>query len=107
MKTLLFIISAGFISIVGRYSIIAFDNDISYTNFFMLCNNIGWFCALCAVCTASKNWAVLVIAEAFAILAFGEILDEMFFNPIELQINEAVFLAIMTLRIGWRLGHKE
>jgi uncharacterized membrane protein len=63
---------------------------IKYTNVYMALSAFSWLFIIAALRFASRDKPTQYIAEFGLILAFSQVLDELFFTPNVIQVNEVI-----------------
>jgi len=82
------------VSLVGGYSYLIIQDDIVYTNVWMISNVLYELALLVAFRLVVKEYKLQVIISMLCFLTFGELLDELFFDPIVFSWNELIVLII-------------
>lgn len=93
------ILVASVLSIVGGYSDLFISDDLQYTNFWMLCNSIGWFLLSLALWYCIRKTKERIYVMGVVILCFSEVLDEIFWSPNTLQWNDIFFLIATSIYV--------
>ena len=78
-------------------------DEIDYTNAYMKFTALSSLFILATVVSLAKDKYVKYVAEAALVLAFSQVLDEFFFNPTELGVNESVLFILAVLWLLHRL----
>lgn len=86
---------AFFISFLSGYSEWFYEDDIQRTNFYMLCSAISGFLFLLAALLMAKDKWVRLLLSGGVILMFGEVLDELFFDPLKIGWSDLIILVIV------------
>lgn len=87
----------------GKYSTLLIADDITYTNVYMLCTTIAWTLLLALFRINVPYPKMRAVLSALTLLAFGEVLDEIFFDPIHIQWNEVTLLLIVSVWLSIKL----
>lgn len=87
----------------AKYSTLVIADDIVYTNAYMLCAAIAWTLVLALFRMNVVEAKMKVILSAMTLLAFGEVLDELFFDPVHIQWNEVTLLIGVSIWLSVKL----
>lgn len=80
--------------------IIFFSDDLAATNFYMLFDSISKFSIVLAFYISLTERDILKRLVFIASLyAFGEVLDELLFDPTKMQLNEILTIIIATVYV--------
>jgi len=82
------------VSLLGGYSYLVINDDIVYTNVWMISNVLYELALLVAFRLVVKEHKLQVIISMLCFLTFGELIDELFFDPIVFSWNELIVLII-------------
>lgn len=94
-------------SLFGAYSYLWVDDDIAYTNTWMLCNALSQLALLIAFRLVVKEIKIQTILSALIFLAVGEVIDELFFDPTVFGWNELGVLIIAAVYTYLKLCTKK
>lgn len=82
--------------------ILLFQSDEAATDFYMFLDHISKFSVVVAFYASLKDNDVLKRLVFIAgLFAFGEIIDELFFDPCKMQLNEIVLILIALIYISY------
>jgi len=81
-------------SLLGTYSYLVISDDIVYTNVWMISNVLYELALLVAFRLVVKEHKLQVIISMLCFLTFGELIDELLFDPIVFSWNELIVLII-------------
>lgn len=70
----------------------------------MISHAFSWLFMFVSLRLLLKDRLTIYFAEVGAFFWFGEVMDELFFNPIEVQFNEIVVLIISLVYLSFRIG---
>lgn len=96
---LLFVV-ASLVGSLGRFFI---ADEIKFTNHFMLFESIALTLLLIGFRLVVKEYKLQTILSGIIILSFGEVTDELFFNPTIWQWNEVMFFVLTCGYLCWKL----
>lgn len=95
------------ISLFGAYSYLWVLDDIAYTNLWMLCNALSELVLLIAFRLVAKETKLQIILSTLIFLASGEVIDELFFDPVQFGWNEAAIMMGAVIYLYWKLCKKK
>ena len=91
------------VSLLGTYSYLVISDDIVYTNVWMISNVMYELALLVAFRLVVKEHKLQVIISMLCFLTFGELVDELFFDPIVFSWNELIAIIITGVYGYWKL----
>jgi hypothetical protein len=80
--------------------VVSFPSDQSATDFYMILDSLSKFSIVLAFYISLTERDILKrIVFVVTLYAFGEVLDELFFDPCKMQLNEIVLIIISTIYV--------
>lgn len=77
-----------------------FTSDIEATNFYMLLDSMSKFAVVLAFYISLTERDILKRLVFLAVLyGFGEVLDELFFDPCKMQLNEIILIIVALIYV--------
>ena len=102
MKGVLVLVSI-LCSIAAGYCGEWIEDDITYTNTYMILTALAWFFILVSVRLFAEGRYLKILTECASLLAFSQVLDEVFFNPVIIAVNDYALLIMTVLWGGVRM----
>lgn len=91
----------------AKYSTLLIADDVAYTNVYMFCTSLAWAVGLLAFRLNVTEYKTKHILSALTLLSFGEVLDELFFEPTIIQWNEVVLLLAVSVWLSIKLSKQK